>query len=229
MRVLLIEDEDLFADMLAEVLKQEGYFVDIARDGEEGLYFALEGNLDYDLILLDLGLPGVDGMTVCKQIRADKPNSRIFILSARGQTFDRVMGLDIGADDYLTKPFSLDELLARLRALLRRMPHSSTPMISLGHLSLDSTNKKAYVDGKTVNLTSTEFVLLENLLRNPGKTISQAELISKSWNDFGSTFFSTTLRTHIYNLRRKLGHANLKDVSIKTIINQGYQITLSDE
>ena len=98
MRILLIEDEDFFANMLANVLRQESYFVDIAADGEEGIYFATESNIDYDLILLDLGLPGIDGMTVCQQIRETKPNSRILIISAR-RTFDRVMGLDIGADD----------------------------------------------------------------------------------------------------------------------------------
>lgn len=226
MRILLIEDEEFFANMLANVLRQEAYFVDIAADGEEGLYRAIESNIDYDMILLDLGLPGIDGMTVCKQIREAKPDSRIFILSARGQTFDRVKGLDIGADDYLTKPFSLEELLARMRALLRRMPQSSKPMLGLGQLSLDPSLKKAYVNGREINLTITEYMLLENLLRKPGITISQEELISKSWDDFGSTLFSTTLRTHIYNLRRKLRHANLNDVSIRTVVNQGYQITL---
>ena len=226
MRILLIEDEEFFANMLANVLRREAYFVDIAADGEEGLYRAIESNIDYDMILLDLGLPGIDGMTVCKQIREAKPNSRIFILSARGQTFDRVKGLDIGADDYLTKPFPLEELLARMRALLRRMPQSSKPMLGLGQLSLDPSLKKAYVNGREVNLTITEYMLLENLLRKPGITISQEELISKSWDDFGSTLFSTTLRTHIYNLRRKLRHANLNDVSIRTVVNQGYQITL---
>lgn len=226
MRILLIEDEEFFANMLANVLLQEAYFVDIAADGEEGLYRAIESNIDYDMILLDLGLPGIDGMTVCKQIREAKPNSRIFILSARGQTFDRVKGLDIGADDYLTKPFPLEELLARMRALLRRMPQSSKPMLGLGQLSLYPSLKKAYVNGREINLTITEYMLLENLLRKPGITISQEELISKSWDDFGSTLFSTTLRTHIYNLRRKLRHANLNDVSIRTVVNQGYQITL---
>lgn len=226
MRILLIEDEDFFANMLANVLRQESYFVDIAADGEEGIYFATESNIDYDLILLDLGLPGIDGMTVCQQIRETKPNSRILILSARGRTFDRVMGLDIGADDYLTKPFPLEELLARIRALLRRLPQSATPRLSLGGLSVDPSNRTAFVSGKAINLTSTEYTLLENLMRCPGKIITQEELISKSWDDFGSTLISTTLRTHIYNLRRKLRHAGLRDVSIKTIVNQGYQIIL---
>ena len=107
MRILLIEDEEYFANMLAHVLRQESYIVDLAFDGEMGIYHALESQIDYDLILLDLGLPGVDGMTVCKQIREAKPHARILILSARGKTFDRVMGLDIGADDYLTKPFAI--------------------------------------------------------------------------------------------------------------------------
>lgn len=226
MRILLIEDEGFFANMLANVLRQEAYIVDIAADGEEGIYRAIDSNIDYDLILLDLGLPGIDGMTVCKQIRETKPNSRILILSARGRTFDRVMGLDIGADDYLTKPFPLEELLARIRALLRRLPQSTTPRLSLGGLSLDPSSRTAFVNGKPVNLTGTEYVLLENLMRYPDRIVTQEELISKSWNDFGSTLFSTTLRTHIYNLRRKLRHANLRDVSIRTIVNQGYQIVL---
>lgn len=226
MRILLIEDEEYFANMLAHVLRQESYIVDLAFDGEMGLYHALESQMDYDLILLDLGLPGVDGMTVCQQIREAKPHARILILSARGKTFDRVMGLDIGADDYLTKPFAIEELLARVRALLRRTVQGTSPMLSLGALSLDPARREAFVNGKRVNLTGTEYVLLENLMRYPGQVISQETLINKSWDDFGRTLFSTTLRTHIYNLRRKLRRASLKDVAIKTVTNQGYQISL---
>ena len=226
MRILLIEDEEYFANMLANVLRQESYIVDLALDGEMGIYHALESQIDYDLILLDLGLPGVDGMTVCKQIREAKPHARILILSARGKTFDRVMGLDIGADDYLTKPFAIEELLARIRALLRRTVQGTSPMLSLGALSLDPARREAFVNGKSVSLTGTEYVLLENLMRYPGQVISQETLINKSWDDFGRTLFSTTLRTHIYNLRRKLRRANLKDVAIKTVTNQGYQISL---
>ncbi len=145
MRILLIEDEEYFANMLANVLRQESYIVDIAFDGEMGgIYHALESQIDYDLILLDLGLPGVDGMTVCKQIREAKPPCA-YSYSVRPRKNLRPCdgGLDIGADDYLTKPFAIEELLARIRALLRRTVQGTSPMLSLGGaLSLDPPGVK---------------------------------------------------------------------------------------
>lgn len=220
MRILLIEDEILFAELINEALNEEGYIVDIANDGESGLWHALSN--DYSLILLDLGLPDIDGMELCSKIRKACPDVVIFILSARGKLFDRVKALDIGADDYLTKPFQLEELFARIRALLRRHGTTRLPILELGSLSVDPASKTVSVNQEEIKLTPTEYSLLSYLLRHAGSCVSQEELIRNSWDDFGSSLYSTTIRTHISNLRRKLLRAGLIDIEICKILNQGY-------
>lgn len=175
MRVLLVEDEADLAAALATSLRHDGYAVDLALDGPGGIELA--EITEYDLLILDLTLPGMDGLEVCRRLRAMRPHLLILMVTARGQVAERVTGLDAGADDYLVKPFALDEVRARLRALLRRAPYGQAPLLALGNLVLDPATRHAYVDGRPMDLTRRELAVLTYLVRHAGTVISQEELL----------------------------------------------------
>ena len=220
MRILVIEDEKDLVEALARGLRQQGYAADVAYDGEEGLTLA-EVN-DYDLILLDLNLPKMDGMEVCRRIRASKPATGILMLTARSRLDDRVGGLDEGADDYLVKPFHFPELLARVRAVLRREDVPRRTILRVNELVLDPNAQKAMFRGSEVILSAREFAVLEYLMQNTGRIVSQEELLEHVW-DQQADLFTQTVKVHIMNIRRKLAAAGAGDL-IQTVKGRGYML-----
>ena len=220
MRILIVEDEKDLADALAKGLNRQGYAIDVAYDGEEALRLA-EVN-SYDLIILDLNLPKVDGVEVCRRIRASGSPTGILMLTGRSSPDDRVKGLDQGADDYLIKPFHFPELLARVRAILRREAETRKVILRTGNLVLDPNALKAYVRDSEVALTAKEFGILEYLMRNVGRVVSQEELLEHVWND-DANLFTQTIKVHINNLRKKLSASGGEGL-ISTIKEKGYMI-----
>jgi DNA-binding response OmpR family regulator len=218
MRILITEDEKELADALARGLRQQGYAADIAYNGEEALVMA-EVN-DYDLIILDLNLPKIDGVEVCRRIRASGSPTGILILTARSSLDDRVNGLDQGADDYLVKPFHFPELLARVRAILRREGETRHPILRIGDLVLDPNAIKGYFRGSEIAFTIKEFAVMEYLMRNAGRVISQEELLEHVWNE-DTNMFTHTVKVHINNMRKKLSAAGAGDL-ISTVKGRGY-------
>ena len=201
MRLLVVEDEpDLLAG-LTRALRRQGYAVDSAADGEEGLYKAVE--TDYDAIVLDVMLPVLDGWTVLERLRRKK-NTPVLMLTARDGRADRIRGLDAGADDYLTKPFDLGELAARLRALIRRTSGQSRSMLRVADLELDTAARTVTKAGHTVTLTAREYVLLEYLVLHRGEVVSRTDLHEHLFDENDDTM-SNILDVHVFNLRRKLG------------------------
>lgn len=218
MRILVVEDETELAAALATGLERQGYAADIAYDGEEALLLT-EVN-DYDLILLDLNLPKVDGVEVCRRIRASGSPAGILMLTARSRLHDRVNGLDEGADDYLVKPFHFPELLARVRAILRREGQTRHPILRSGDLVLDPNAQKAFFGSAEVSLTTKEFAILSYLVHNAGRIVSQEELLEHVWNE-EANMFTHTVKVHIKNIRRKLNAAGAHDL-ISTVKGRGY-------
>lgn len=221
MRILVVEDERLLCDGIAEDLELEKYAVDRCYDGEEA-YERLFVE-PYDLVILDLNLPGMDGLELLKRIRKERPELRVLILSARAQLSDKVIGLDLGADDYLAKPFALEELEARVRTLLRRTFIQREPQVQVGALTLDTTAREITAYGSALPLTPKEFAILEHLMLNQGRWISQEELVEHVW-DTDANPFSNSIRTHVSSLRRKL-RACLDDDPIQTKVGRGYRLT----
>jgi DNA-binding response OmpR family regulator len=220
MRILITEDERELAEALARGLRKQGYAADIAYDGEEALILA-EVN-DYDLIILDLNLPKIDGIEVCRKIRASGSPTGILMLTARSTLDDRVYGLDQGADDYLVKPFHFPELLARVRAILRREGEAWHPILRIGDLVLDPNAQKAFFMGTEILLTIKEFAILEYLIRNAGRIVSQEELLEHVWNE-DANLFTHTVKVHIKNIRKKLSAVGADDL-ITTVKGRGYII-----
>lgn len=218
MRILITEDEKDMADALARGLRQQGYAADIAFDGEEALAMAEVNN--YDLIILDLNLPKIDGVEVCQRIRAAGSSVGILMLTARSSLDDRVNGLDQGADDYLVKPFHFPELLARVRAILRREGETRHPILRIGDLVLDPNAVKGYFRGSEIVFTTKEFAILEYLMRNAGRVISQEELLEHVWNE-DANMFTQTVKVHIKNIRSKLNTAGAGYL-ISTVKGRGY-------
>ncbi len=217
MKILVIEDEHLIAQSLKKGLQQENYAVDVAFTGTDG--YDLASTQDYDLILLDLMLPGIDGITICQKLRSSGNHTPILMLTAKSQTEDKISGLDCGADDYLIKPFSFEELLARIRALIRRPQNIAKSIITVGNLSLDNTNFKVLLNKKEIKLSSREFVLLEFLMRNVGVILSKEKIISRLW-DYDSEVLPNTVEVYIRNLRQKIGNNY-----IETLRGFGYRLT----
>lgn len=209
MRLLLIEDDPMIGDSIVEGLRAEGYALDWVRDGQAAL-LALVADV-YDLLLLDLGLPGRDGLDVLSQYRARGGAAPVLILTARDSTADRVQGLDAGADDYLIKPFDLDELFARVRALLRRGAGRTQPDIVHRGLTLRLATHEAFLDDQPVALSAREFALLAALLDPPGRVMSKALLEQKlyGWNE---EVESNTVDVYVHRLRKKLGAEFIKNV-----------------
>lgn len=217
MRVLVVEDEKKLNLGLKRALRKKGYSVDSAFDGEEGELFA-EDNA-YDLIILDILLPKKDGLTVCKNLRGNKIKTPILLLTAKDTLEDKIIGLDSGADDYLIKPFMLDELTARIRALLRR-PQSSLPsLLKAKGIALNTIRREVTINGKHIDLTLKEFNLLEFLMRNVNSVVTREQILDHVW-DLAFNSFTNVVDVHIKNVRKKIGreHAGL----IKTVRGIGY-------
>jgi DNA-binding response OmpR family regulator len=209
MRLLLVEDDPMIGESIEEGLRGESYAVDWVRDGS-AVELALSG-FAYDLMLLDLGLPGKQGMDVLRSVRARGDDLPVLIITARDGTPARVEGLDAGADDYLVKPFDLDELLARIRALLRRRVNRTRSLIEHGSLKLDLASHEATLDGQPVKLSAREFSVLRALLDNPGSVVSKSQLEEKlyGWN---AEVESNTVDVYVHHLRKKLGPDFIKNV-----------------
>jgi DNA-binding response OmpR family regulator len=222
-RILVIEDELAMRTVLQDALGRRGYRVLSASDGEEGLRRALQEKPD--LILLDLMMPRVDGFAVCRELRRLGFPGRILVLTARGRVEDRVRGLDLGADDYLVKPFSRDELLARIRALLRRAPGASEPRageLAFGDLRIDLAARRVWKAGREVALARKEFAALRLLLERPGAVVTRDEFLDRAW---GVTAFPTTrtVDRHIVSLRQKLEDDPAAPAWIQTVHGVGYR------
>lgn len=201
MRLLIIEDEPDLLSGLSRALRRTGYSVDTAADGDEGLFRALE--IDYDAIILDVMLPRLDGWAVLARLR-EKKSTPVIMLTARDSTRDRVRGFDTGADDYLVKPFELDELLARLRALIRRSAGRATPALEIGALKIDTVGRRVTLDGSEVVLKAREYDVLEYLALHRGQVITRTTLYEHLYDESGDTL-SNLMDVLIYNLRSKLG------------------------
>jgi DNA-binding response OmpR family regulator len=202
MRVLVVEDQKNVARFIARGLREQGYAVDVAEDGSEGLDMAEIAR--YDIVILDLMLPKVDGFEVCRRLRERDVQTPILMLTARDDKRTRIEGLDTGADDYLTKPFDFDELLARMRALLRRGAREyRPPTLRVADLELDTNAHGVRRAGKDIQLTAKEFALIEYFLRNPGRVIGRAEIAESVWDESFDPF-SNTIEVYIARLRKKI-------------------------
>jgi DNA-binding response OmpR family regulator len=218
MRILIVEDEKRIADFVARGLKEEHFAVDIAYDGEEGLYLA-EIN-PYDLMIFDIMLPKLNGVDICRKLRSKKINTPILMLTARAAVKDKVMGLNAGADDYLTKPFSFEELLARVKVLLRRLTPNKTSFLKVADLELNQLNYEVKRAGKPIVVTAKEFVLLEYLMLHAGQVISRSMISEHVWNEqFDS--MSNVIDVHVRNLRNKIDDGYKKKL-IHTLRGSGY-------
>jgi DNA-binding response OmpR family regulator len=220
MRILVVEDDRPVAAFVAKGLRAETYVVDVAGDGEEALLLA--ERYDYDLVLLDVNLPKVDGFTVLQRIRRQKPDLAVLFLTGHAQISDRVKGLDLGADDYLTKPFSLSELLARVRAVIRRRARPVESVLRVGDLAMDRVQRTVTRDGRAINLTPKEFALLEYLMRNAGRPVSRSMIIEHVWN-LGFDTTTNVVDVYINYLRKKIGGESERRL-IRTVRGVGYQI-----
>ncbi|WP_419743311.1 response regulator transcription factor [Paraclostridium dentum] len=225
MRILIVEDEIDLLEAIAEGLRIDGYAVDTSDDGLEGLELSIAN--DYDLIILDLNLPNIDGLDILKNIRSKDKLTKILILTARSSIEDRVKGLDLGANDYLIKPFHFDELEARIRCLLRIKFIQEDEELNFKNLKINTKSRKTYIDNSEIKLTKKEFSILEYLMKNINKTISQEELIEHVW-DNSVDMFSNSVRVHINSLRKKL-RVKLDEDIIKNIVGVGYIIEDSRE
>jgi len=232
-RILLVEDDDDIADLLALHLGDEGHHVDVVDDGDDGLERALQGG--YDLIILDIMLPGTDGFDICRRLRQEKCPTPILMVTAKTEEVDKVLGLELGADDYITKPFSIREVLARVKALFRRVEvdqeaqqdDAATP-IEVGDLVVEPQKRKASVDGEPVDLTSKEFELLLLFARNPGRAYSRDELLDEVWG-YQYSGYSHTVNTHINRLRKKIEPDPSEPRYVKTVWGMGYRFAEPEE
>lgn len=217
MRILVVEDERALADQLAAALSAAAYAVDVARDGDEA--DRLVGSERYDALLLDLGLPGIDGLTLLRRWRQDGVTTPILVVTARGSWSERVLGIDSGADDYLPKPFRTEEMLARLRALIRRAHGHAQPELHAGRLTLDPRRTEVRLDDLPVTLTAHEYRTIAYLMHAAGRVVSQAELTEHIYaQDFDRD--SNTVEVFVARLRRKLGAD-----AIETVRGLGYRVT----
>ncbi|MBE3583313.1 MAG: response regulator transcription factor [Limnochordaceae bacterium] len=221
MRVLVVEDDPPLAEAVCRRLREEGLAVDWAADGDEAN--TMVELTRYDLIILDWLLPGRDGVTLLRQWRQHRVFTPVLILTARDQVDNRVEGLDAGADDYLVKPFAFPELLARVRALLRReAAYQRDPVLRVGNLELDTVHRVVKRAGNTIELTNKEYAILEYLMRHPGQVLTRTQIAEHVW-DYDFTGSSNVVDVYIYNLRRKIGDEGEPRV-IRTIRGAGYQL-----
>lgn len=218
MRILLVEDEKRIASFIKRGLKEESYIVDTAADGEKALYLA-EVN-PYDLIILDVMLPQRDGVSVCRDLRAKRINVPVLMLTAKSGVDDKVRGLDSGADDYLTKPFSFDEFLARVRALLRRKQREKITLLQIADLVLDQLTHKVTRSGKEIVLSSKEYALLEYLMLHNGQVVTRTMISEHVWHEDFDTF-TNVIDVYVNYLRKKIDKDS-KEALIHTIRGRGY-------
>lgn len=221
MKILIVEDDDRIANALAKDLRYQYHTVDVAKDGMEGWEYAQ--GITYDLILLDLMLPKLDGIQLCKRLRENKFQGMILMLTAKDTTDDKVIGLDAGADDYLVKPFKLEELSARIRALCRRCADIKPAILRHSDLELDPNSQKVTYKGNIIALTPKEYMILECFLRHPTQVLTRSIILDKLW-EFEDLSGEETVRTHITNLRKKLKNAGSLDDFITTVYGMGYRL-----
>jgi two-component system OmpR family response regulator len=219
-RVLVVEDEAAMAAVLRRGLEEDGFAVDVAASGEDGVWYAREN--DYDAIVLDVILPGIDGFTVLEDLRGAGRWAPVLLLTARDAVEDRVRGLDLGADDYLTKPFAFPELLARLRALLRRGARERPAILSVGDLALDPARRLVWRGGTPIALTAKEFALLECFMRRPEQVLSRTDLIEHVW-DFAFDADSNVVEVYVGYLRQKIDRPFGRR-SLETVRGAGYRL-----
>ena len=220
MRVLVVEDERKMAELLSRGLKEEGYAVDLAGRGEDALWMAAA--VPYDAIVLDVMLPGLDGFAICRELRHRAVWTPVLFLTARDSVGDRVAGLDTGADDYLVKPFSFSELVARLRALTRRAPQSRPPVLQVGDLRLDPAVHRVWRGDEELDLSAKEFALLELFMRRPGQTLSRLQLLEGAW-DMSFESRSNLVDVYVRYVREKIDRP-FGCHSIETVRGVGYRL-----
>jgi DNA-binding response OmpR family regulator len=221
MRILLVEDDERIARPILEDLRYQNHSIDYARDGIEAWDYTQA--VAYDLILLDWMLPRLDGISLCRQLRSNCYQAYILMITARDTTSDTVIGLDAGADDYLMKPFDLEELSARIRALARRSIDFKPTVLMCGELQLDPGRQIVTYAGQVVSLTPREFMILECLMRNPEQLFTRTMLLSKLW-ELDQLSGEHTVKTHITNLRRKLREAGSSEDLVETVYGVGYRL-----
>src|SRR6266581_2512230 len=226
MHILVVEDEQRLSYLLRRVLLEERHTVDLAHDGNTGLDLALSDT--YDVVVLDVMLPGLDGIEICRQLRAERIMTPVLMLTARGSIEDRVTGLNVGADDYLTKPFAMAELLARVNALLRRRDRrfEEAPQLSVGDLTLDLVRHEARRGGRVIELTAKEFALLEYLMRHPGQVLTRTQIVDAVWR-YDLEALSNVVDIYIHYLREKIDQGFAHPL-IKTVRGVGYKIEASN-
>jgi len=220
MRILIVEDDQKLAIQLQHLMQNEGYHPDVVHDGPDGWEAAYVEN--FDLIILDIGLPGMDGLKVLRNLRNDNVDTPVILLTARGELDDKIIGLDSGADDYLAKPFATPELLARVRALLRRKSSSKSSQITVENLSVNTLSHDIYVENTPVNLTPTEYRILELLLFNLNRVVSRLSIAEHVWDD-NFDLMTNVVDVHIRNLRKKIQDAGAGKI-IQTVRGIGYII-----
>ncbi len=223
MKILIVEDNKKLAESLKTGLEQEGYAADVAPDGETGLRRLFMPQHGYDLLILDVLLPGKNGLEVCDELRKQDITIPILMLTAKDATNDKILGLDAGADDYLIKPFVFEELLARIRALLRRPKEAIPAVLSIADITLDSSTRDVAVSGIPVSLTLREYGVLEYLMRHPNQALTREQILSNVW-DFSFDSFSNVVDVHVKNVRKKLGKTHGK--SLETIRGVGYRLKI---
>ncbi len=222
MRILLVEDEPKLGQAIKKGLEQDSYAVDLINNADDGLAYAETEN--YDIIILDRMLPGGrDGLDVCRQLRKAGNTMPILMLTALGEVQDRVKGLDCGADDYLVKPFSFDELLARLRALSRRPANTSQPQLCIGEIEIDESAKTVHFRGNPISLSRKEYALLTYFAHHPDRVLSKDQLIEHVW-DFDATVLPNTVEVFIRSLRQKLVGKSKQSSPIETVRGFGYRL-----
>jgi two-component system OmpR family response regulator len=220
MRFLIVEDRVKLARLLEHGLRREGMAADVAGSGEDALWMA--GSTEYDAIVLDVMLPGIDGRETCRRLRAEQVWTPILMLTARDAIADRIDGLDAGADDYLVKPFSFAELLARLRALARRAPVERPPVLEVAALRLDPATRRAWRDDRELLLSAKEFALLETFMRRPGQVLTRLTLLEHAW-DGGYENRSNVVDVYVRRLREKIDRPSGSEM-LQTIRGAGYRL-----
>ncbi len=221
MKILLVEDDSRIATAIAEALRDQHYVVEVAHDGELGLTFAETGT--FDLIVLDLMLPKLDGISLCKQLRQSGNQTPVLMLTARDASADKVLGLDVGADDYVIKPFDLPELLARIRALLRRGNVTFSPILEWENLTLNTNECLVMYRDSPLLLTPKEYALLELFLRNGSRVLSRSAILERVWA-FEDMPGEETVKVHLRSLRQKLKAAGAPPNLIETVYGLGYRL-----
>ncbi|NWJ97637.1 MAG: response regulator transcription factor [Chloroflexi bacterium] len=225
MRILVVEDENSIAQFVSQGLREADFVVDVARNGRDGLEFALSA--EYDVIVLDVMLPIMDGLTLLKELRKKGHTTPVLLLTARDEVEDRVAGLDAGADDYLTKPFAFPELLARLRALLRRPPIQAGTVLRLADLEMDTIKREIRRSGQLIELSQREYTLLNYLFRHPGQVLTRTQIAEHIWN-FDFVNDSNVVDVYIGYLRRKIDRG-FSPPLLHTVRGVGYRLSAENE